>query len=89
MGDRCEGCPLDAFLDRLVEALVARLAPPAPPPPPKKDRLISATEACERLGWSRRTLDRRRRSLPFVKLRPTRGYDVIESRLDDFIRSIR
>lgn len=74
------GCLLKPLVEAMTGAVCKGLEQPEP------DRLISAEEACKRLGWSRRTLDRQRKSLPFVKLRPTRGYDVILSRLELYIR---
>jgi hypothetical protein len=81
MADRCEDCPLDALLEEIAEHIARR---------GKRERLVPPNEAAQRLGWSRKTLDRRRDLLPFVRRRESgRGYDVIESALEAWMRRRR
>lgn len=80
---RCEGCPFDVLVKAIADEVAKRLCPREPSP----ERLISPAEAARRLGISRRSLDRMRRSVPFVKERPSgHGYAVIESALAEYIK---
>lgn len=52
------------------------------------ERLITPEAAAERIGRDRKWIDRRRHVLPWVRERDSgRGYDVIESILEEWIRT--
>jgi hypothetical protein len=75
---------LQSFASLIAEEVAKRLCERGPE---KHERLISANEAARRLGISRRSLDRQRLALPFVRPRVSGfGYDVLESGLDEFLR---
>lgn len=84
---RCDGCPFDVFVGSLARQLAEQLASSSNLiASPRPEVLLSSTEAARRLGRSRRWLDRRRHTLPFVRPRERRGYDVVESLLEDWMR---
>lgn len=82
---RCDACPFHFMAEAFAEAVAARLCPKSQTPS-RTEVLIPPDEAARRLGKSRSWLDRRRFKLPYVRLRDTRGYDVIESKLEEAIR---